>query len=180
MDPKPAGKEGSTIIMAFVRTPIYSTLERPRAPEAPRAGVDAVETTQQPAREQERDGYFAKLIKYVPGEIVAVFASVIALAAAVSDDPDTKDTITIAVYGLFLIATPIYFWMRSSALTKSDRPAWYFYLLSAFAFAIWALAVSDRVRDTVDLSAAWSEFFLGLGAFIIPFLDEFLTRLFPQ
>ncbi len=45
------------------------------------------------------------------------------------------------------------------------------------AFVIWAMAVSELVRATFSVTAGWSEFLLGVGAFFIPAIDEFLTSL---
>jgi hypothetical protein len=148
----------------MIRTPLYRSAQPGVAGEE-RAGE----------QETDRDGYLTKLIKYVPGEIVAVFAGVMAASASVSQDDAVKAALARGVFLFFLIATPAYFWLLSVRQPSGDRPMWYFYVLSVLAFAIWALAVSAQVRGTFGASPGLSEFLLALGAFAIPFFDEALT-----
>jgi hypothetical protein len=157
--------------MPMMRTPIYTKQPATPADTAPGASDAA-------ARDTERDDYTTKLIKYVPGEVVAAFGALMALAANVSEDPATKHTVVIIVFVAFAVfVTPIYFWLRSRSLASSNRPKLYFYFLSPLAFAIWAIAISDILRGAFHLNAGVSEFALAVGAFLIPLLDELLTTL---
>ncbi len=170
--------------MNIIRTPIYSTLLAPRNPAATprrsnnRGQITAVAEQEQPARDQDRDHYLAKLVKYVPGEVVAAFSAIVALSANVSDVESTRQFASLGVFLLFLVATPLYFWRSARSLPDEDKPTFYFYLLSMAAFAIWAMAVSELVRATFSVTAGWSEFLLGVGAFFIPAIDEFVTSFF--
>lgn len=143
--------------MSMIRTPIYSTLSAPRSKPItdPRLQNDDVggPEAEKPSRDRERDGYLAKLVKYIPGEVIAAVASIVALSANVSTGPNVRSGAAIAVFVIFLVATPAYFWMGARNLPTEDKPAWYFYLLSLLAFGIWALAVINLVRETFGINA---------------------------
>lgn len=97
--------------MPLIRTPLYTTLDGPRVPQPLNAyrelaqqrlqGImqDDVElparedNAELPAREKERDGYLEKLIKYVPGEVVAAFGGIVAASAAASEDVNVRYTL---------------------------------------------------------------------------------------
>jgi hypothetical protein len=108
-------------------------------------------------------------------EAVATFGALVALATNISEDVAMKNTIVVVLFFLFMLLKPVYFWMRSRNLKKSDQPRWYFYPLSILAFAVWSIAASDIVRGALDVSTGLSEFALALGTFFIPFIDEALT-----
>jgi hypothetical protein len=159
--------------MPLVRTPIYRAMASP-----PFAAARDAALAPEAAPEQERDGYLEKLIKYIPGEVGAVFAAIVALAGNASTNPETATYVVRGVFFLFLILTPVYFWLTASKLPPEKQPTMYFYVLSIFAFAIWGLAVSERVRLAFALEVGLAEFLLALGAFLIPLVDELLTRHF--
>lgn len=162
--------------MPLIRTPLYeartANLGSPPTPVSPNV----------PARDVERDGYLAKLIKYVPAEVVAVFGGIVALAANINPDNTNDNVYVVWVFFGFLALTPAYFWLRSNNLPNEDRPTWYFYILSILAFAVWAVAISANTREalgllSISISPGLSEFILAIGAFLIPFIDEVLSSL---
>jgi hypothetical protein len=116
-----------------------------------------------------------KLIKYIPGEVVAAFAGAALLAGRV---PEWNPSIAVKVlFVCFLIATPIYFWSQSRSRPVEDRPVGFFYVLSMVAFFCWALGVSDQARQSIGTSAQLAEFLLAFGAFFVPAFDTWLTAL---
>lgn len=155
----------------MIRTPLYTSVPGTSAA----AAVPADSTVDpEPVREATRDDYLTKIIKYVPAEIVAAFAGLSAAAAAVDD------WAVVAVFVVGLIATPAFFYLSAHTLPKPDQPKLYFYGLTLVAFVIWSLAISENVRDQIDIDAQLSEFLLVVGAFLIPFLDEMITILLPR
>ena len=165
--------------MLVIRTPLYTDLTPRGRPVVRRAGGEAADTEVSPGgtappRELTRDDYITKLIKYVPAEVVAAFTGLTAAAAAVNED---------AVWWIFVIgilATVGYYYRSAYTLPQSDRPRPYFYVLSVVAFVIWSLAVNESIRGLFDMNARVSEFFLVVGAFLIPFVDEMLTIFYPR
>jgi hypothetical protein len=165
--------------MFAIRTPLYypdpdasSRVRRKR--ELPADEAVALEEAA-PARDVEPDGYFAKLIKYVPVEMVTVFT---ALTAAASTVPEFAGSMAprVIVF-LFALASPVYFWLQSRSLDPVDRPARFFYVLTVPAFLIWALAINAGVRADLGRSPQLAEFLLATGAFAIPLIDQSLTAL---
>ena len=165
--------------MLVIRTPLYTDLTARGRPAAPRAGGEAFDAGTPPnggapPRELTRDDYITKLIKYVPAEVVAAFTGLTAAAAAVGDN---------AVWWIFaigILATVGYYYRSAYKLPPTDRPRPYFYVLSVVAFVIWSLAVNESIRGLFDMDARVSEFFLVVGAFLIPFVDEMLTIFYPR
>jgi hypothetical protein len=159
----------------MMRTPIYSTKAQPVINDGSPTAPEGVE---QQVRSAQRDDYVTKLVKYVPGEVVAGFGGLIALAGNVNTDAETKRLLVITMFFIFLVlVTPFYFALRCRSLEQENKPKWFFYLLSALAFGVWALAVSDTVRSALNMGPTWAEFMLGVGSFVIPGIDEGLTLL---
>lgn len=136
----------------MIRTPIYSELPARRSPVRrdgnlvlPRGAISHVERpaegtpaapapataaaeeqpaaeTEEPAREASRDDYLTKLIKYVPAEAVAAFVAVIALTVTATENAGTQRALLQVVFWIFLVATPIYFWIGARKLPEKDQP----------------------------------------------------------
>jgi hypothetical protein len=163
--------------MPMIRTPLYYPDLEPasrarRNRELTPGDIEALEEAP-PARDVQPDGYFAKLIKYVPVEMVTVFT---ALTAAASTVPEFAGSMVPRVIVLlFALASPVYFWLQTRSLPPVDRPAKFFYVLTVPAFLIWALAINDGVRVDLQMSAQLAEFLLATGAFAIPLIDQSLT-----
>jgi len=170
----------------MIRTPLYRNVDPAVARERALAFAEGEEPPggQPPARDEQRDGYFDKLVKYVPGELVATFTAITAASGGVDEftrPPLSANLVAKIILLAFVVITPIYFWIGARSLPESDKPAPYFYILSLLAFLIWALAISQQARDGLPISAGLSEFLLATGAFAIPLIDEWLTTLlFPK
>jgi hypothetical protein len=165
--------------MLMIRTPLYYPDLEPssrarRNRELPAGELVALEDIQ-PVRDVEPDGYFAKLIKYVPVEMVTVFTALTAAASAVPEFAGSMAPRIIFL--LFAFASPVYFWLQSRTLDPVDQPAKFFYVLTVPAFLIWALALNKTVRDDLHWSPELAEFLLATGAFAIPLIDQLLTAL---
>jgi len=159
----------------MIRTPLYSTAPTARAARGVAREADA--SQEEPAREPERDGYLTKVLKYVPVEFVGPFSALVALTTNVSNDPQTKESFVRALFVVGLLVTPLIFFAQARKLVSEDQPRPFFYVLALLAFAVWAFAVSDQVRDSFGISDGLSEFLLAVGAFGIPGADWLLTSL---
>ena len=161
----------------FVRTPLYTTV--PVAQLEARMG-DAAE----PAREPTRDDYITKLLKYVPAEVTVAFTALVAAAAQagqVDGEQNGNQTIVWIAFVIGLVATVGYFYRTAYALPPEDKPRPYYYVLVLLSFVVWSLAVNESVRLIFnDMNERTAEFLLVAGAFLIPFVDEMLTILYPK
>ena len=85
----------------------------------------------------DRDSYLERVGKYVPAEIVAAYIALIGFAANVS--PASKQAALIVIFGVCLVATPLYLWRMG----KTSRVKAVHIVLSSLAFIVWAYAVGD-------------------------------------
>ncbi|MBA2469717.1 MAG: hypothetical protein H0V37_09960 [Chloroflexia bacterium] len=168
----------------MIRTPLYSNIapvDDAVAAAARGRSRNAAGTGAQPtagdakARETARDGYATKILKYVPVEFVAPFSALVALTTNISTDDDVNRWFVRALFAIGAIVTPVVYYAQTRSLVAEDQPRLYFYILSFFAFMIWAIAASDQVRDTFDVTDGLAEFLLAVGAFGIPGIDALLT-----
>jgi hypothetical protein len=113
-----------------------------------------------------------KIVKYVPGEVVAV-----SLPGFAVFEPTGK-WVWFAL-GLGIAANLLYLLVNALRLPAATRPRGYFYLLSAVAFIAWAIATIPQVRDKFELEddADKATYILAAAAFGLPLLDTALDRL---
>lgn len=113
----------------------------------------------------EADSLQAKLVKYVPAEVVSVTAAGFAAL---------NPTGNWIWFGLVLgtLANVVYLFVAAvQAAGKAPPPRWYFYLLSAAAFVVWSIATIASVQSSMHLTESKASFILFAGAFGIPLLD---------
>lgn len=141
-----------------------------RADAVKKAATQAApSTTTQP---EQADSLPTKLVKYVPAEVVAVSA-----AGFAAFNP-TGDWIWFGV-ALGAVANVLYLFVTAqSAGSAALRPRSYFYLLSAGAFVVWAIATITSIRTAMHLNSAKADFILFAGAFGIPLLDSLFGVLY--
>lgn len=141
-----------------------------RYPRAPGAVVAATSTT---------DGYAGKLVKYIPGEVIAFFTPISALiGAAGSSNSSAAGSNTgwlIAVTVVGALAAPAYVFVGAAA---SVRP--YTYVLSTVAFVAWAFGVSPPLDAAAGLSAVAVGVSLGCAVFLIPLIDQVVTKVLDR
>jgi len=129
--------------------------ERPAAPAAP------------PTQE---DGYVDKLIKYVPAEVVAVFAPLSAVLAS-------RRGLLIILALACLLATPGYLFLTAQNKPADLKPLPHYYVLATIAFAAWALGVSTALDSVLNLGTLEVGLILGLSVLLIPLVDGLLAKL---
>lgn len=149
----------------------------PRTPTYPRAASTAetlprsTAASASTAQPLSADGMAEKIVKYVPAEVLAFYAPAYALI------PEGDLLLRRIVLGAGLIGTVVYL---LAARPKSAGPPAYFYVLAAIAFLAWAVGVSDVGVQLLGLSPAASKVLFAVGVFLIPGIDEALTRFLPQ
>jgi len=129
----------------------------------PRSGKGAAAAAGPPP-----DDLVTKLLKYIPGEVIAFYVPIYALVP--------KDL----AWGLWLVVllsaagTVGYLWVRAD---RTSRPRAYFYVLAVVAFFCWALGTSTVGGDLWRLPEWLGHAAIPIGVFIVPLVDEILTKL---
>ena len=123
--------------------------------------LDAKETGAAP------DRYAEKLVKYVPAEVIAFYLPAYAYVQTAGNV--TKWT----VFGLGALGTVVYLLIRSE---WSRLPHWYFFVLGVVAYVCWALGTSTIGTDLWGMSTMLSRITIAAAVFLIPGIDEILTR----
>jgi hypothetical protein len=164
-------------VALMIRTPLYTAVQ-------PAQLERRIEEADEPAREPTRDDYITKLLKYVPAEVTVAFTALVAAAAQADQatgGTTRNQTIVWIAFFIGLVATAGYFYRSAYKLPPDDKPRPYFYVLVLVSFVIWSLAVNESVRQIFNnMDERMAEFLLVAGAFLIPFVDEMLTMLYPR
>lgn len=138
------------------------------------------------------DRYTAKLVKYIPAEVLAAFIPLVALADKISSG--SKDAWIWMTIGIGAFAVFGYMrWHATEVIPKQlaaaqggkevadDElkrltPNWYVYILGLVAFGAWALATAGPVQSVVGLTGAESEYIVAAVTFLLPLLDATLAH----
>lgn len=89
----------------------------------------------------QADGYWDKVIKNVPADVVAGWTAILGLFKVQPGSlPDIETTTILWILsGVFLVAT--FFWTYRQTSVPGQKPAWVQILVSTVAFAVWAFAL---------------------------------------
>jgi uncharacterized membrane protein YphA (DoxX/SURF4 family) len=110
------------------------------------------------------DGYRDKIAKYVPAETLAFF---VPIAAQATTDGTRRLILVVGAFG-----TVLYLF-----LGRKSRP--YFYVLALIAYFAWALGTSDFGAELFGLDDNLSRIILAIAVFLIPGIDEAITKIWP-
>jgi hypothetical protein len=90
----------------------------------------------------QADGYLTRLMKYIPGEIVAGFLLINTL---IDSAADVATVVPWIVFFVFLVGTPLYTWRVTNepgkSLAKTDI------VVATIAFAIWVFALGGPFSE---------------------------------
>lgn len=106
--------------------------------------------TQGTAETAGGDGYWERVAKYIPGEIVAGYLSIIGILKTVPVDDTALLYVAWGAFFLCLILTPIYF----RAFAKQGQPRRVHMIVSTLAFAFWAYALGG-VFEMIGWHKPW-------------------------
>lgn len=90
---------------------------------------------------QVEDGYWDKVVKNIPADIVAGWTAILGLfAGAAGTMPDTSTTTILWILlAVFVAAT--FAWTFRQTSVPNRKPAWTQIIVSTVAFAVWAVAL---------------------------------------
>jgi hypothetical protein len=86
----------------------------------------------------EQDSALSKIIKYIPGEVIALHQAIVGFA-----EVDGLSSIINGLIIFLLISTP--FWFVFTTKTSSEPIAWSQVILSPAAFVVWLIAVKSPI-----------------------------------
>ena len=115
------------------------------------------------------DGYFDRVIKSIPGDIVAGWTAVLGLFGA-TPGLVAGVTTTNILWVLWALLTVItFFWTYRQTRLPGAQPAWTQVFISTFAFVVWVLALGAPFNtlpfyDTRLAAAILIVFTLAVGA----------------
>ena len=138
-------------------------LAREQAIRTAEAGAVAAAPAPTP---KKPDDYRDRLIKYIPGDIVAIYLSILALIKTA--DPHKTPIIMIEwiiFVIIFVVSIP---WQRR--VMKIDK--WQQIAIGSLAFVIWAISLGD------PFATSWSAWYQPLYGSILLMLFTFLSPLF--
>lgn len=124
---------------------------------------------------EARDNYLAKLVKYVPAPVIAIFVPA-------WEALNTKNQQWFVFLAFGIVGTLGWLFLAHLADKKATgrgTPAWFF-ILGVLSFGCWAIGTTDAGQQLtpilgVKIDDTWSWLILLTGAFFIPLADELLT-----
>jgi len=115
----------------------------------------------------EEDDYATKLVKYIPGEVLAFFLPAVAVAG-------TRPDLQWAAALIGLLATGGYLYVYNKRKKLPTPKVWYV-SLAMIAFIAWALGTSAPTRELVGMDDVIARFILLVAVLVIPGIDEWLS-----
>jgi hypothetical protein len=116
------------------------------------------------------DSYLAKLVRYIPGEIVGAYLALFNAAKA-------ADQLVVLgwIVGILLVLTPL--WILS-ATRDSQKPIPYFQAFAAmFAFLVWLFAIPETPFSTLPgFNPFYGFVALVLSTMLIPIVEKVFVK----
>lgn len=121
------------------------------------------------------DGIPEKLVKYIPGEILAFYLPTYTLVKS-AQGPLQKTWIW-AVVVAAIVGQQLYLYALGRKKTGSTGTLIQFYILSFIALVVWMIGTSTVGADVLCLKEEWKgKVMLAFGILLIPILDEVMTK----
>ena len=150
----------------FVPSPVGAALEG-----LPRSAAAA------PPPPPTNDNYLARLVTYIPAEIVAAYMT--ARGIVMPETSNESPTGLLIAFILCLIITPLYtYW---ATVDDSKPKPWYHIIVSVVAFATWVFALGDYFKFALEegYSPKIASLLLLFITMIIPLADRFFLPRVP-
>jgi hypothetical protein len=110
------------------------------------------------------DDYQARLLKYIPAEVVAVYLTLDGIVRSAANQLPQKPWLWI-IFVILLIGTPIYLW-RITKVTKKVQ-----LIISTLSFAVWIFALGGAFATTPWYKPVYGTLLLPIYTFIVPFFE---------
>ena len=154
------------------RTILYSrTLPLAEAPEAinPRYSGLPIGDASDEMIEREGDDFAGKLVKYIPGEALAL----VALISSIAGITEKQILAIVAVGGVGQLL-----WLHRAAgdLAAADRPSWRQYIFALVAYLGWILGTTPAVCSVVGVARTTGAICMASVAYLLPLIDDAAHR----
>lgn len=121
--------------------------------------------------QETEDSYIAKLVKYIPGEIVALFTFASGLILGAKDIPTA--TVLWVVVGVLIVLTPI--WLLFGTKIQNKPLAIYQAVAGTVAFLVWAYYL-DGATLVTWYHPVYAALALAFVTTIIPWIEKFFSK----
>ncbi len=108
------------------------------------------------------DGYAARLLKYIPSEVIALYLT---LTSLLKSSVDTGSPLEWIVFAFGIIVTPLYLWR----IQKVHKPLQL--VISTGAFAAWAFALGGPFASLSWYAPAYGGVLVSIYTFLIPVIE---------
>ena len=112
------------------------------------------------------DGYFDRLIKYIPSEIVGAWVAVTGLIKGNASFPESLFWL---LFIIFLALTALYIWRQTSE--PNLPPAFKQTLASTGAFAVWVFALGEPFSSLAFYQPIYGSILLILYNLMLPLIN---------
>ena len=123
------------------------------------------------------DTYLDKLIRYIPGDLVAAYIGLDGLMREAS--LNAPDFLYWIIFGALLVLTPLYVFYRPTTQTSGDTSKRFHAIAASFAFVVWVFALGGPFAVTwPDLyRPIYGSVLLVLTTLTIPVIEKVVTNL---
>jgi hypothetical protein len=101
----------------------------------------------------QTDGYFDRIVKAVPADVIAAWTAAVAIIKGAAAIPAVPVILVSFVVGLGIT----YWWMLRQTHEANQPPAHKQAAIATVAFAVWVLALGDLNAPLKSVFAAWDE-----------------------
>ncbi len=119
------------------------------------------------SKSQQIDGYFDKLIKYIPTEIVGAWIAITGLIKSSSDLP--ANTLLWVLFVVFIGLTVLYIGKQTAEANKP--PATMQIAISTGAFIVWVFALGEPFSGLAFYKPVYGSLLLILYNLVIPLIE---------
>jgi hypothetical protein len=116
---------------------------------------------------EQVDGYFDKLIKYIPTEIVGAWIAITGLIKSNSDLPE--NTLLWVLFVVFIGLTVVY--IAKQTAEQHKPPATMQIAISTGAFIVWAFALGEPFSSLDFYRPVYGSLLLILYDLVVPLID---------
>lgn len=142
------------------------------APNSPNPPAPA--PTPVPVPTPTTEQYAAKVVRYIPGALVASYTTMLGL---ISEDPTHIFHLSWAVFAVCLVLTPLYVIYIPDSIPENKECSKRFHVLaSVIAFCAWAFAIGGPFAQLAFYRPLYGSLVLIMTTLAIPLLEKVLMK----
>jgi len=118
------------------------------------------------------DGYLEALVKNMPSETVGGYLATTGMVSGASP----PEALLWVIWGIFLIATPLYLWLMKPETESTRRPWWQVWIFSPIAFLVWSMTTGGPWAGVDKAAMIGGVLVLVLSAVIFPLVSMAIAK----